>query len=329
MVKMLISLMLPFSLVEKEAWKKFIKVFDPQFWVPTRKTLKGTWLNTIHSNVEIRIKKIIEHLPYVNVSVDGWSDGVMRCFNGYICQGIDGNWDMQTIAIAFQFVKGRHTGKAIKSQYDQISEIYNIQNKTFKIVADQAANVKKAFVDTLETEDVLTITTNLMRRQRKSDELAEAERIAKELEAQQVGELNKSIEFMNAPSDTAGTLSKKRKVEQVLLELLEEEDQYEDTDELDIQDEELDDTIGDAESLNEEEGEDDEEEQKYAYEPCACHNIQLVLKDGFAQVPGFELLIKKITKNIVNRSKFSALIWQPPLATIALRWSLRIHRPKT
>ena len=53
---------------------------------------------------------------------------------------------------------------------------------------------------------------------------------------------------------------------------------------------------------------DDVEIKKLAYEPCACHNIQLVLKDGFAQAPSFENLIKKISKKIVARSEFNALI---------------------
>lgn len=47
---------------------------------------------------------------------------------------------------------------------------------------------------------------------------------------------------------------------------------------------------------------------KLAYLPCAAHNIQLVLKDGFEKVPEFDALIKKISRDIVNRSKFSILI---------------------
>ena len=80
---------------------------------------------------------------------------------------------MHTIPIAFQYVTGSHTGKAIKSQFDEISKVYGISSKTFKIVADQAANVKKAFSETLEAEDVLSIATKLLRLQKKKDELAE------------------------------------------------------------------------------------------------------------------------------------------------------------
>ena len=42
--------------------------------------------------------------------------------------------------------------------------------------------------------------------------------------------------------------------------------------------------------------------------PCACHNINLVNQDGFKEQPEFEELIKRVCKNIVNKSKFSILI---------------------
>ena len=38
----------------------------------------------------------------------------MRRFNGYIAQGIDDNWLMHVIPIAFEPVKGKHTSSNIK-----------------------------------------------------------------------------------------------------------------------------------------------------------------------------------------------------------------------
>ena len=307
--------MLPFSLIETKAWKTFMKVFDPCFNIPTRKTVKTSGLTELLTTVNTKIKNILKSMPYVNVSVDGWSDAVMRCFNGYIVQGIDMDWNMHTIPIAFQYVSGPHTGKAIKKQYDEISSQYGIDNKTFKIVADQAANVKKAFSKTLETCDVLTITTNLMRRQAKKDKLEKAEKDRIEAEALAVNELNTSIENMNAKcSSPSEKPSRKRTAEQVLTKMCDEnEDLYEDTEEADISNEICevsDSTDKDADSniSNNDTSTDFEDDDKYAYEPCACHNIQLVLKDGFKEVPEIEELIKNISKNIVNRSKFSVLI---------------------
>jgi len=110
---MLVSLMLPISIICKKAFKDFMKMVDPSFNVPTRKTVKTTGLSILLKTVTAKIAVILKSIPHVNVSVDGWSDSVMRCFNGYIVQGIDVNWKLHTIPIAFQYVNGRHTGQAI------------------------------------------------------------------------------------------------------------------------------------------------------------------------------------------------------------------------
>ena len=52
------------------------------------------------------------------------------------------------IPIRFEYVEGRHTGVLIKKQFDSMLDMYDISDKVFKIVADQAANMKKAFKET-------------------------------------------------------------------------------------------------------------------------------------------------------------------------------------
>jgi uncharacterized membrane-anchored protein len=34
-----------------------------------------------------KIKKELKEIDSINISVDGWSDAIMRCFNGFIAQG--------------------------------------------------------------------------------------------------------------------------------------------------------------------------------------------------------------------------------------------------
>jgi len=46
-------------------------------------------------------------VPFVNVSVDGWSDAILRSFNGYTAQGIDDDWNLVNIPIGFQYVEGK------------------------------------------------------------------------------------------------------------------------------------------------------------------------------------------------------------------------------
>jgi hypothetical protein len=52
------------------------------------------------------MKNLIAEIEYRNISVDGWSDSTARPFNGYVCQGIDSDWNLLTLPIEFKHMKG-------------------------------------------------------------------------------------------------------------------------------------------------------------------------------------------------------------------------------
>ena len=110
---MLVKCMLPISIVENSGFKEFINYLDPCFNLPTRYTIKKSGLTNLKNFVDAKNIEILSIVPWVNVSCDGWSDETMRCWNGYYAQGIDNNWEMQNIPIAFKEVKGNflYSGK--------------------------------------------------------------------------------------------------------------------------------------------------------------------------------------------------------------------------
>jgi hypothetical protein len=65
-------------------------------------------------------------------------------------------------------------------------------------------------------------------------------------------------------------------------------------------------------SEDDDESEDSDEDDSYkeenrnlAYLPCAAHNLQLVLKDGFKLSDTFTKLLNMVSKNIVSKAAFS------------------------
>ena len=98
--------MLPISIVSQPAWIEYERYKYPCYKVPTRETLKRTGLVKMFNDVNQKVKDILNDLEFVNTSVDGWSDATNRCFNGYIAQGIDSNWNLISLPIAFEFVEG-------------------------------------------------------------------------------------------------------------------------------------------------------------------------------------------------------------------------------
>ena len=95
---------------------------------------------------------------------------------------------------------GRHTGEAIKYQFTNVSEKWGISDKVFKIVADQAANVKKAFKDKYEADDLFSMHMALIDSIERKDLIKEAKLKAKEKSEEQklkVTQLNKGIDRVN------------------------------------------------------------------------------------------------------------------------------------
>jgi hypothetical protein len=104
---MLIKCMLPISLVERQPFRDFVGKLDPSFHVPTRYVVKHTGLPNLREEIKSKLKNIMKTIPWPNVSLDGWSDGILRCFNGYVVQGISENWTLIKHSLAFKNSKGR------------------------------------------------------------------------------------------------------------------------------------------------------------------------------------------------------------------------------
>lgn len=75
--------MQPISIVERDGFRELIEYLEPSFVMPTRFKVKESGLPAMKALVEDRIRNELKLLDSVNVSLDGWSDGI----NGYIAQG--------------------------------------------------------------------------------------------------------------------------------------------------------------------------------------------------------------------------------------------------
>ena len=64
-------------------------------------------------------------------------------------------------------------GSAIKKQYDEVCSEWKIDGKVYKVVCDQAANVKCAHKDTAECPDIVNLAMSLLAKQRNLDALNE------------------------------------------------------------------------------------------------------------------------------------------------------------
>jgi hypothetical protein len=83
------------------------------FSTPTNKRIR---LDNYYLNQSPLINNIISSSPkyphnseFPNMSADGWSDATVRSFNGYVCQGIDNDWNLVTLPVEFRHFQVKKT----------------------------------------------------------------------------------------------------------------------------------------------------------------------------------------------------------------------------
>jgi hypothetical protein len=108
LVATIVKVMLPVGIVENPAFIDYIHYLDPSFSMPVRKTVKNTALPHLKTIVQNKIKSIFRTIPSVSTSMDAWTDAAARPFNGFIAQGIDMNWNLHTVPIAFDYIEGSY-----------------------------------------------------------------------------------------------------------------------------------------------------------------------------------------------------------------------------
>jgi hypothetical protein len=87
LVEMIVSCMLPISIVEKEKFRNFLNKMDPSFTTPGIYAIKYDGLTELTYRVTEKIQNHLNRIKYPNISLDIWSDATMRSFTGFICQG--------------------------------------------------------------------------------------------------------------------------------------------------------------------------------------------------------------------------------------------------
>jgi hypothetical protein len=83
-------------------------------------------------------------------------------------------------------------GINIKKEYDEVMKTYDIDKKVFKVVADQAANMKKAFLTEYEagdSDDLQILISDLLLNQKKED-LKQRETIMRQELENEINEFN-------------------------------------------------------------------------------------------------------------------------------------------
>ncbi|XP_064456888.1 zinc finger BED domain-containing protein 6-like [Ornithodoros turicata] len=144
LVKLIVKEYHPFSLVEGEQFKQFVYALNPNYRLPTRKTLSSTLLPQQHAKVAEQVRMHLRSATAVCLTTDGWTSMTNESYIGLTAHFIDENCEMKSYLLDCFSYNERHTAENIASELQRVVTEWDIQNKICAAVSDSAANVTAA-----------------------------------------------------------------------------------------------------------------------------------------------------------------------------------------
>ncbi|CAM4895123.1 unnamed protein product [Rotaria socialis] len=136
---------LPFKIVESAGFRDFMKECGFKFEPISAKKLKRDIIPSFANNVLKKIQETLNKVNHVTLTIDGWSDRRCRSFLGITCHFIDDKMIPQAYLIDFVRLKSPHTGENIQQLTEDVLDEFEIKEKVFKIITDNASSMIKAY----------------------------------------------------------------------------------------------------------------------------------------------------------------------------------------
>ncbi|CAF3165254.1 unnamed protein product, partial [Rotaria sp. Silwood2] len=137
---------LPFSIVDNEAFKKFMLDVDPKYKMINRRDITRSFLPVMYKKCVKKLQDICNRSKYVSLTLDVWSDRRMRSYFGITLHTIVDD-QYKTYLLSFERLTGKHSGDKLAAEFDRVIQLYNLKDKLVRIVTDNASNNQAAFDD--------------------------------------------------------------------------------------------------------------------------------------------------------------------------------------
>ncbi|XP_063384882.1 E3 SUMO-protein ligase ZBED1-like [Cydia fagiglandana] len=144
LVKLFAKNYLPFSLVESPEFKDFVRELNPNYKLPSRKTLSNVLVEKYYNITKERIKAELAESDHVALTTDGWSSDPNDNYISVTAHFINQEADLKAYALECAQYSDRHTAENLAQQLKKICDDWEISHKIVSVSTDNANNVKAA-----------------------------------------------------------------------------------------------------------------------------------------------------------------------------------------
>ncbi|XP_018423633.1 PREDICTED: zinc finger BED domain-containing protein 1-like [Nanorana parkeri] len=147
LLKMICKEYHPFSIVDDEEFKTFVRLLNHHYHLPSCETLTDSLLPSVYNEMLVKVKAELSDAQAVCITCDGWTN-----INNISCYALTAHYIDKATQPRSCFVdcsefSARHTSANIASWMNEVLETFSIRFKICAVVTDDAADMKAAAAD--------------------------------------------------------------------------------------------------------------------------------------------------------------------------------------
>lgn len=137
--------MMPLSTVEKDGFRKLIKVLDPRYELPGRKYFSQTALPQLYYECRRKLEIHLKDVKYFATTTDLWSSRTSEPYMSLTIHFIDEEWALHSKCLQTVYFPEDHTGEIISQGLEDALKSWGLrEDRQVCITTDNGANIVKA-----------------------------------------------------------------------------------------------------------------------------------------------------------------------------------------
>lgn len=144
LVRMIVKGFYPFSVVEDRDFVKLCKMLNPNYQLPSRKTISNTFIPKLYNDTKEEVKLQLRNASAVCVTTDAWTSLKNENYIAVTIHFIDAEFVLKTFLLeCFKYAE-RHTAENLAHEIRRVLREWSVNEKVEAVVSDNAANITAA-----------------------------------------------------------------------------------------------------------------------------------------------------------------------------------------
>ena len=141
---MMVTDLQPASIVEDKGFLDLLKVLDPKYTVPSRRTIMRDRLPIMYESKKQELYHKLQEVEFCCLTTDLWTSKATMGFMTVTCHYISKEWSMESVILETIHIDVAHTSENLAAALKTVTDEWNINSKVHCVITDNASNIKGA-----------------------------------------------------------------------------------------------------------------------------------------------------------------------------------------